>query len=128
MPVAVAGVDPLGAAGTVLGAADRVRLSTHQSVDEDAEQLTQQIGAGGGQVLVQEAGRVQTGSSGHRGSFSRVDLVGLSKNHAVTAYTSTTTPSPGPGSHTTLRDATALGLEERHPRLDAARTAETETD
>ena len=48
------------------------------------------------QVLVQEAGRVQTGSSGHRGSFSRVDLVGLSKNHAVTAYTSTTTPSPGP--------------------------------
>ena len=67
----------------------------------------QQVRGGMGQLLVQEAGRLDTGSSGHRMLFSRVDSEGLSKIHAVTAYTSTTTPRSRPGSHTTLRDATA---------------------
>lgn len=51
--------------------------------------------------------------------FSRVDLEGLSKNHAVTAYTSTTTPRPGPGSHTTLRDATRRQAQARSTRIHA---------
>lgn len=44
-------------------------------------------------MLVQDAGRLDTGSSGHRMLFSRVDLEGPSKNQAMAAYTSTTTPS-----------------------------------
>jgi hypothetical protein len=46
VPVTVAHVDPLRAPGTVLGAADRVGLGTHQRVDEDAQQLAQQVGVG----------------------------------------------------------------------------------
>jgi len=104
--VAVARVGPIGAAGAVLGPADRVGLRAHQGIDERGQQVAQQVWGGVGQLLVQEPGRLDTGSSGHRMLFSRVDLVGLSKNHAVAAYTSTTAPSPGPVSHTTLRDAT----------------------
>jgi hypothetical protein len=47
-------------------------------------------GDAAGQVLVQKAGRVDTGL-GHR-VLHRVDLVGLSKDHAVAASLSTPCP------------------------------------
>lgn len=72
MPVAVAGVDPVGAALAVAGAAHRLGLRREQRIDERGEQITHQIRARLGQLLGQELGRVDTGSSGHRGVLLRV--------------------------------------------------------
>ena len=116
VPVTVPDAGPLRAAGPVLGAAERVRLGASQDVDEDAQQLVQQDRVGAAKALVRVAGSLDTGASGHLSLFSRVDLEGLSKNHAVTAHTSTTTPRSRPGSHTSLRDATSsCRLRPRRP-------------
>lgn len=66
MAVAVAAVDPLRAAGAVLGPTDRVGLSSEQRVDEAAEQLAHQIGAGLSQLFFEQVGRIDTGPDGQR--------------------------------------------------------------
>jgi hypothetical protein len=84
-PVAVAGVDPLLAAGAVLGATSRVRLGAHQRLHEHPEQLAQQVRLGLLKVLVDQLGRVNTvGVDRHREfPFLKVDLLGLLEDHAV---------------------------------------------
>src|SRR4051794_22457116 len=84
--VAVAGVDPLGRAGAVLGAADRVGLGGHEGVDEGPEHLPQQIRAGLGQLLVQKVGRIDTARSGHRVELLK-DCGRSPEDHAVAAST-----------------------------------------
>ena len=58
----------------------------HQRVDERGQQLPQQIRAGLGQLLVQEAGRVDTARCGHRVDLLRT-VEGLQEDHAVAALT-----------------------------------------
>jgi hypothetical protein len=70
--VAVAAIRPIGVAGAVGGTAHTVGVRGQQGVDEPAHQLTQQVRAGLRQVLVQELGRVDTGTSGHRCASLRV--------------------------------------------------------
>ena len=66
MPVAVAAVGPLRAPDPVPGATHTVGLRRQQRVDERSEQLAHQVRAGLRQLLIQEPGRVDTGSDGHR--------------------------------------------------------------
>jgi hypothetical protein len=78
----------------VRGAADRIRLRTHQRADERGQHLPQQIRRGRGQLLVQESGRVNTGIRGHRDVSFRSTVEGLPKDHAMTAsHASTPRPS-----------------------------------
>src|SRR5687768_3616913 len=72
LSVAVAAVGPLRAGGAVLRATDRVSLRGKQRVDEVLQQLTQQIGARSGQLLLEQTSRVDTGTDGHRGVLLRV--------------------------------------------------------
>jgi len=55
--VAVALVGALGAAFAVAGAAQRVRVRTHQGVDERRHQLTQHIRVSGGESISNTAGQ-----------------------------------------------------------------------
>src|SRR4051812_24556639 len=75
-PVAVAPVDPLQAAGAVLGTADGVGLRGQHGLDEGAEELAQQIRAGLGELFLEQAGGVDTGPDGHRGVLLRVAFRG----------------------------------------------------
>ena len=72
MAVAVAGVDPLAGAFAVAGAAHRVGLRGQQRVDERRQQVPHQVRARLIQLLGEELGRVDTGSSGHRRVLLRV--------------------------------------------------------
>ena len=70
--VAVAGVDPLAGAFAVACAAHRVGLRGQQRVDERGQQVPHQVRARLIQLLGEELGRVDTGSSGHRRVLLRV--------------------------------------------------------
>jgi hypothetical protein len=96
-PIAVAAVGPALAALAVAGAADRVGLGAHEGVDEGLQHLPQQVRAGLGQLLVQEAGRVDTAGSGHRVELLK-DCGRSPEDHAVAAFMSG--PHPGWGRRT----------------------------
>ena len=73
-------------------AADRVGLRRHQSVHENDQQRAEQIRRRGRHLVVQKAGRIDTGFCGHRVVLHRVDLVGLSKDHAEAVLRPHATP------------------------------------
>lgn len=100
-PVTVAGVDPVIAARTVGGTAQRVGLGTHQGVDERRQHGAQQIGFGMVEVLGQELDRVNTMVRGHRVVLLRGTLVGLLKDHAVAASHHDATLNNGATPYTT---------------------------
>ena len=82
--VAVATVGPIRRHGTVLGPADAVRVGREQGVDEGGEHVGQQIGAGLGEALLKEAGRVDTlGATVIVVVSFEMDLRLLSKDHPV---------------------------------------------
>ncbi|SNR99771.1 hypothetical protein SAMN06272737_1612 [Blastococcus mobilis] len=103
-PVAVAAVRAGLAALAIAGAADCIGLGRHERVDERGEHLPQQIGAGLGQLLVEEGGGVDTARCGHRVELLK-DCGRSPEDHAVAASTFRARYSPGP-SYTTLADAT----------------------
>lgn len=106
MSVAVAAVGPLGITGAIGGTAHAVRVRGEQRVDEALHQFAEQVGAGLGEVLVQELGGVDTGSSGHRCASLRVGcrrFLEESRGDRASVYApAITTP------YTTLLDSTAL--------------------
>jgi very-short-patch-repair endonuclease len=71
-PVPIAPIHPIRAAGAVGGAADRVGLRRHEGADEHREQFAQQVRACLGQLLLDQACRVDTCRDGHRGALLRV--------------------------------------------------------
>jgi hypothetical protein len=84
VPVPVALIRSIAAALTVSGAAHRVGLRTHQSMDERGQQLAQHVGVSGGESFGQHLGPIDIVGSGHRvDSFARVTLVGLSKDASM---------------------------------------------
>ena len=88
----------------VRSAAHRVGVRRQQRVDEALQQLTQQIRAGLGQVLVQELGGVDTGASGHRCASLRVGcrrFLEESRGDRAHVYARAVTTS-----YTTLLDST----------------------
>ena len=111
--VAVAGVDPLAGAFAVAGPAHRVGLSRQQRVDERGQQIPHQVRARLRELLVQEAGRVDTGYSGHRcGSFFESVSQITRRIHPVAAPTLEARAHSGP-SYTTLLDSTRSSPQHR---------------
>ena len=96
VPVTITDVDPARAGNPIRGTADRVGLRRHQGVQERGQQRPEQIRRRGRHLVVQHAGRINTGLCGHRVVLHRVDLVGLSKDHAVAALSAYATPINGP--------------------------------
>ena len=111
-------VDPVRAAGAVLGAAHAVGLRGQQRVDERAEQLAHQIRAGLGQLLVQEQLRVDTGFAVIVVSFFESVVRDHSKDHSGDRTYISRTRSPG-SSYTNAMDSTSAGAG--RPRLSPRR-------
>ena len=91
VPVAVANVDPFVGALAVVGAAQGIGLGAHQGMYEHRQQLAQQVGAGAGESVFDKPAEVDIVGIGHRVLFRRVELVALSKNHAMTVFRPVTT-------------------------------------
>jgi hypothetical protein len=69
-----------------------IALSGHEADDEGGQQLTQQVRACLGELVLEHAGSIDTGGDGHQGILSRMLWKFHSKDHPVAvAYSGTDT-------------------------------------